>query len=151
VFHGRSVSEVSIPLPVTFSGVDKKLTGLSVDQVAGLVGQLPQGPTSQGSFQDVHFQVVSLVILGLVRKETGIVECRSIQRLPKFVADTLVQNSRKTVSASHRRQPSQQVHGWPELTQLGKTDAETPCADKAISWNYISPATESLYAGEANA
>jgi len=89
VFHGRSVSEVSIPLPVTFSGVDKKLTGLSVDQVAGLVGQLPQGPTSQGSFQDVHFQVVSLVILGLVRKETGIVECRSIQRLPKFVADTL--------------------------------------------------------------
>lgn len=89
MFHGRSVSEVSIPLPVTFSGVDKKLTGLSVDQVAGLVGQLPQGPTSQGSFQDVHFQVVSLVILGLVRKETGIVECRSIQRLPKFVADTL--------------------------------------------------------------
>lgn len=89
MFHGRSVSEVSIPLPVTFSGVDKKLTGLSVDQVAGLVGQLPQGPTSQGSFQDVHFQVVSLVILGLVRKETGIVECRSIQRLPKFAADTL--------------------------------------------------------------
>lgn len=103
MFHGRSVSEVSIPLPVTFSGVDKKLTGLSVDQVAGLVGQLPQGPTSQGSFQDVHFQVVSLVILGLVRKETGIVECRSIQRLPKFVADTL----RTKLTENSVRQPPQ--------------------------------------------